>query len=480
MEYSLPENWELINLVEDLNFQPTGVLKYEGLKKYFSTGSIQDSNYIPEGEFNFENRPSRANREVKLNDVLQARMKNTDKGILINKKLDGQLFSTGFIQLRSYAETYNSKLLYYLIKSDFFLNQKNDYATGSTQEALTDDGAKKIVIPLPPLPEQHRIVAKLDALFEKIESNKQRLEKIPKILKRFRQSVLSAAVNGKLTEEWREKNGIVEEWKEVDLSSVLPKGGIFDGPFGSNLKTDDYKDKGIRVIRLENIGHLRFIHEKETFINKEKYQTLIKHTVGEGDIIFSSFISEEIRTCILPKLSTKAIAKADCFCIRPDATKIDKLFLLYTLISIRSYEQLVMNIHGATRPRINTTQLKTLQIFLPKLEEQKEIVRRVEQLFAFADKIEARYTKAKAMLDKLPQSILAKAFRGELVAQDPNDEPASVLLERIKAEKEKLAAEKKLIRQAQGKGKKTKEYSIEEKSVKIAAEKKINYKNKKK
>lgn len=367
---------------------------------------------------------------------------------------------------------------------EYTIRQQNNFiketSTGTGLQHINKDFFEICKIPLPPLAEQHRIVAKLDALFEKIESNKQRLEKIPKILKRFRQSVLSAAVNGKLTEEWREKNGIVEEWKEVDLSSVLPKGGIFDGPFGSNLKTDDYKDKGIRVIRLENIGHLRFIHEKETFINKEKYQTLIKHTVGEGDIIFSSFISEEIRTCILPKLSTKAIAKADCFCIRPDATKIDKLFLLYTLISIRSYEQLVMNIHGATRPRINTTQLKTLQIFLPKLEEQKEIVRRVEQLFAFADKIEARYTKAKAMLDKLPQSILAKAFRGELVAQDPNDEPASVLLERIKAEKEKLAAEKKLIRQAQGKGKKTKEYSIEEKSVKIAAEKKINYKNKKK
>lgn len=116
MENNLPENWELINLVEDLNFLPTGVIKYEGLKKYFSTGSIQDGHNIPEGEFSFENRPSRANREVKLNDVLQARMKNTDKGILIDKQLDGQLFSTGFIQLRPYADTYNSKLLYYLIR----------------------------------------------------------------------------------------------------------------------------------------------------------------------------------------------------------------------------------------------------------------------------------------------------------------------------------------------------------------------------
>ena len=82
--------------------------------------------------------------------------------------------------------------------------------------------------------------------------------------------------------------------------------------------------------------------------------------------------------------------------------------------------------------------IKEFYLSVPPLEEQKEIVRRVEQLFTLADKIENRYTKAKAIIDKLPQSILAKAFRGELVPQDPNDEPASVLLERIKAEKEKL------------------------------------------
>ena len=72
---------------------------------------------------------------------------------------------------------------------------------------------------------------------------------------------------------------------------------------------------------------------------------------------------------------------------------------------------------------------------IPPLPEQHEIVRRVEELFALADRIEARYQKAKAQVDKLTQSILAKAFRGELVPQDPNDEPASELLKRIKAQK---------------------------------------------
>ena len=84
---------------------------------------------------------------------------------------------------------------------------------------------------------------------------------------------------------------------------------------------------------------------------------------------------------------------------------------------------------------INIGDVRAIQIPLPTLEEQTEVVRRVEQLFAFADQVEAKVASAKTRIDHLTQSILAKAFRGELVPQDPNDEPASVLLERIKAER---------------------------------------------
>lgn len=90
---------------------------------------------------------------------------------------------------------------------------------------------------------------------------------------------------------------------------------------------------------------------------------------------------------------------------------------------------------GSTIPQVNNTDISPLVIPLPPLAEQTEIVRRVEQLFAFADQLEARVKAAQVRIDRLTQSILAKAFRGELVPQDPNDEPASVLLERIKAQR---------------------------------------------
>jgi len=98
---------------------------------------------------------------------------------------------------------------------------------------------------------------------------------------------------------------------------------------------------------------------------------------------------------------------------------------------------------ATAQKNINLAILQKLPIPVPPIEEQKEIVRRVRELFQFADQIEHRYQKAKTHIDNLTQSILAKAFRGELVPQDPNDEPASELLKRIKAEKARQEAESK-------------------------------------
>jgi type I restriction enzyme S subunit len=274
-----------------------------------------------------------------------------------------------------------------------------------------------------------------------------RLEKIPVILKRFRQSVLAAACSGRLTVDWRIDNGYDGElpagWRRASLQELLPPGGIFDGPFGSNLKSMDYTEFGVRVIRLENVGHLSFVGDRETFVSQEKYETMKRHTVGEGDIIFASFIAEEIRVCVLPKLTTTAIAKADCFCLRPKGDLVNRRYLSYQLASQESYNQLLDNIHGATRPRINTTQLRKLEVRICSLPEQQEIVHRVEALFALADRLESRYKKAKTHTDKLTQSILARAFRGELVPQDYNDQPASELLKGIAEERKSIECERK-------------------------------------
>ena len=290
---------------------------------------------------------------------------------------------------------------------------------GTTVQSVQYNTLKGFELPLPPAAEQSRIVAKLEKLLPRIEECQERISKLPVFLKRFRQSVLSAACSGRLTNDWRKSgshaNRLPSDWKQVSLHELLPSGGIFDGPFGSNLKTSDYTGSGVRVIRLENIGQLRFINERKTYISRAKYQTLKKHTVAEDDIILASFIDGDIRVCLLPALETAAIAKADCFCIRPKPELIDTTYLTYQLASWESYKALIEDVHGATRPRINTTQLKRLRVRVCPLAEQKEIVRRVSGLFALADAIEGRYMEVQRRVDHLSQSILAKAFQGELV-----------------------------------------------------------------
>jgi type I restriction enzyme, S subunit len=149
-------------------------------------------------------------------------------------------------------------------------------------------------------------------------------------------------------------------------------------------------------------------------------------------------------------LSTKAIAKADCFCLRPVPEDFDAHYLALQLASRESYDALREEIHGATRPRVNTTQLKGLSVRICPLSEQKEIVRHVEALFKLADAIEKRVAAASLRAERLAQSVLAKAFRGELVPTEAElarregreYEPASVLLERIKAERNKMEQKK--------------------------------------
>ena len=297
---------------------------------------------------------------------------------------------------------------------------------------------RECAVLLPPLIEQEVIAYKLDTLLTQVNNLKARLDAIPTILKRFRQSVLAAAVSGKLTGSTHIP---FDSWGETTLESLLD--AAFDGPFGSKLKTADYTESGVGVVRLENIKHLRFEDEKRTYISEGKYEKLVGNTLKKNDVLFSSFVDEEVRVCLFPFDRKVFINKADCFCLRADSEKILPRFLMFLLASHGSYLQIKNHVQGVTRPRVNLRILKSLSFKMPELDEQAEIVRRVDQLFAFADQVEKQVENAQSRVNRLTQSILAKAFRGELTAQWRAENPelisgensAEALLERIKAEK---------------------------------------------
>ncbi len=305
----------------------------------------------------------------------------------------------------------NNQFLFHQINALKRQIEKDAY--GGAQPNISSAKIEQMLIVLPPLPEQLAIVAKIEELLSDLENGKQQLLTAKQQLKVYRQSLLKWAFEGRLTCACLNVGDLPKSWKIIKLQDLVEK--ISDGPFGSNLKSVDYVNEGVRVIRLENIGEMEFRNQFNTFVSQEKYETIKNHTVNKGDIIFSSFVAESIRSVILPEYIEKAINKADCFLVRVSDSKINKKYLSFYFSTKSMQNQLVNKIHGATRPRINTTQLKESLIPVPPMEEQYQIVQELESKLTVCDKIEETINQSLQQAETLRQSILKRAFEGKLV-----------------------------------------------------------------
>lgn len=459
-QFDLPQGWCITNLsdsigttdlisdgdwVESKDQDPSGVVRLIQLADV-GDGAFRDKS----SRFMNEEAAARLNCTfLQKDDVLVARMPDPLGRACIFPGVDQQAVTVVDICIiRSSKSAWLPKVICNWINSSYVRQEIFQNASGTTRKRITRKKLEKFALPLPPLAEQKVIAAKLDELLAQVDSIKARLDAIPTILKRFRQSVLAAAVSGRLTEDWVSESRSINE---VCLS-------CFDGPFGSKLKSEDYTETGVRVARLENIGHLNFNDEKRTYISTEKYLTLTKNTLKPGDLLFSSFVDEEVKVCVFHAAKETYINKADCFCLRPNEKFVSASYLSYVLASITSYEQIKDQVQGVTRPRINLRILKSLTFEFPPLKQQAVIVRYVGELLAWAGNVEQNCSMAMKRINNLTQSILAKAFRGELTAewrkQNPDlisgENSAEALLERIRLERE---AAKPIKRKAKAKRK---------------------------
>ena len=302
---------------------------------------------------------------------------------------------------------------------------------------------------LPPLAEQKAIAEKLDTLLARVESTKARLERIPKILKRFRQSVLAAAVSGKLTEEWRIREKTfqaadgkarkIKVFRGIELAE-LPDGWLwlrFDqvARIASNLVDPKTQPDSIHIAPNHIESGSGLVSGFQTI--KEDGVKSPKHKFYAGQILYSK---------IRPYLCKVAIAEFEGLC-SADMYPIDALgsekYLFRWMLTAQFTDWASNAESRSVLPKINQKDLSQIPVPTPSTEEQTEIVRRVDQLFAYADTIENQVNNALERVNNLTQSILAKAFRGELTEQWRKDNPdlisgensASALLEKIKAER---------------------------------------------
>jgi type I restriction enzyme, S subunit len=316
---------------------------------------------------------------------------------------------------------------YYLKSLHLGQQEKSSAIPGVNREDIY-----KIEAAVPPLSEQRRIVAKLEELLDKVDACKKRLERIPAILKRFRQSVLAAACSGRLTADWRDSNE-----KDCSMNWTSTKLGNLTSivTSGSRGWAKYYSQNGAIFIRAQNINADYLDLSDIAYVNLPDRAEGLRTKVRKNDLLVTITGANVTKSAIVHEELDDAYVSQHVALVRPKDTKLS-LFLFYWLLSpAHGRAQLLESAYGQGKPGLNLDNIRNVDVSVPTDPERYEIVRRVEALFKVADQIEARYAKAKVHVDKLSLSILAKAFRGELVPQDPDDEPASVLLDRIRTKR---------------------------------------------
>ena len=333
------------------------------------------------------------------------------------------------------------------------------------QSTIPKDALVETEVAVAPLAEQRRIACKVEALLAKARSSQDRLDKIPIILKRFRQAVLAAACSGRLTADWRtqtraealcapalvnrrEKVVVEELFETPDYWRWVPLNSLFDSrrsicygviklgaeePDGVPcLRTSDVKPLRIDTVSVKRIAPAISDEYRRTLLQGDEILVNVRGTLGGVAVVPPSLkgwnISREVPVVPIAGVLTQ--------------------FVAFWIASLPCQNWLSGVAKGVAYTGINIEDLKQLPVAIPSLAEQEEIVRRALALFAVADKIEARHAKAKAQVDRLTQSVLAKAFRGELVPTEAelarregrSYETAEELLARIKDEQAKPVA----------------------------------------
>jgi len=363
----------------------------------------------------------------------------------------------------------NNYIKYYLDVFDY-----HGYVSGTTRLKLNQTSMRKIPVLLAPLNEQKRIVAEIEKQFSRLDEAVANLTRIKANLKRYKASVLKAAVEGKLTEEWRKINPDVEpadkllerilverrkKWEEAELAKMKAKGkepkndkwkkkykepllpatkglanfpgswtfvgveqilparkdAMKTGPFGSLLKKHEHRQKGVRVLGIENIQAMKFIFGSKIHIDSDKAKELVGYRTIPGDVIISrSGTVGEV--CVVPENIGEARISTNL--MKLSFKKNGMLPQFFTFIFNGApfvLNQVSELCKGSTRNFLNQNILKKLVLILPPVEEQRLIIQKVENKLSIIDEIDKEVDKNLKRADCLRQSILNKAFSGKLI-----------------------------------------------------------------
>ncbi len=279
---------------------------------------------------------------------------------------------------------------------------------------------------LAPLAEQQRIADKLDAILARVNACRDRLDRVVPLLQRFRQSVLASSMAGGLTAEWRERR-TEPAWRTVFIGDLAVVG---TGSTPLRSTPHFFALEGTPWITSSATSR-PLVSDAEEFVTEAAIRAHRLRIYQPGTLLIAMYGEGKTRGQVT-ELGIAATINQACAGVTVDESIALKDFVKLALQA--NYLQMRKMAEGGNQPNLNLSKVRSVPIHLPGLTEQAEVVRRVHRLIGFADALQIRLEEAIRIAQRTTPAMLAKAFRGELVSQDPADEPAQALLDRLRAQ----------------------------------------------
>lgn len=377
---------KLDNVANLVNKKPA---YFSGETPYLATSGVNGFHILPSEHVTYLTRPSRADIVIEPGDVLQAKMKETNKTVLVNEDMKGWLVSTGFAQFKPMLVGTNSNFLYHFLSSDNFLKEKDRLCVGSTQQAISDKDLRSIIIDIPQEVKVQEYIANIISVLNfAIEKTEALIEKYQNIKTGLMHDLFTRGLrtDGNLRPPREEAPELYQEttfgWipKEWEIGGIedylIQPGGLKPGPFGSSLTKADYVESGYRVYGQEQVL-AQSLAEGDYYVSSRKWLELSDFRVAKDDLLMTLVgVGTVGKILVVEEPFEEGLINPRLMRIRPDRSKCCTEFLANLIPSSLVRRQFNQYAGGGTMPVLNGSIVRKVRIpLVPKIEQERIAIR---------------------------------------------------------------------------------------------------------